>query len=386
MTVTVTNTAATEWGQGIAAPSKLFFATDAGANGGVHAPVINYSNNAVTIDATTSGGLISPWGDANFSPVTGQGDVIKGATTPVGFNATLGTNSLGAGGFLVGDVLGGSLGNDAITSQSTAQPDYIVTGGGSDTVNLAAGHSAEDHVAFYAGNGNQNIGTAYAVASVATAISEAVGVLEFVNPGYWGVAAGGSSQNIDTLFATGTGTSASNSTINGFNPTQDVIDFSTKAWGTGALVNGLTAVTGGALIHVGAGLSSATGTAVNAVQVAPGGTITGTAATPNDLIILSQGSFLNANAVASALNSTGYNIFHPAAVGGTDYDFLLAYQGIDGNAHLADLHFLGNGPSTHTGGALAGQDANVSVSDVATLVGVNLTQLANNPAHVHIVS
>ena len=314
------------------------------------------------------------------------GDVIKGATTPVGLTRPW-ASSLGAGSFVLGDVLGGSLGNDAITSQSTAQPDYLVTGGGSDTINLAAGHSAADHVAFYAGNGNQNTGAAYAVASVATAISEAVGGSEFVNPGYWGVAAGGSSQNIDTLFATGHGyeCGSDNSTINGFNPTQDVLDFSAKAWGTGALVNGLTADTGGALIHVGAGLSSATGTAVNAVQVAPGGTIAGTAGTPNDLIILSQGSFLNANAVASALASTGYNITHSAAAAGTDYDFLLAYQGIDGNAHLADLHFLGDGASTHTGGA-AGQDANVSVSDVATLVGVNLTQLANNAGHVHIVT
>ena len=85
------------------------------------------------------------------------------------------------------------------------------------------------------------------------------------------------------------------------------------------------------------------------MQVAPGGTIAGTADAPTDLIILSQGSFLNANAVASALAGGSYNITHSTATAGTNYDFLLAYQGIDGNAHLADLHFLGTGGSTHTG-------------------------------------
>ena len=63
LTIIDTNTAATEFGQGLAG-SLLSFKTDAGANGGKHAPTIAYSTNAVTIDATTSGGLISPWGDA----------------------------------------------------------------------------------------------------------------------------------------------------------------------------------------------------------------------------------------------------------------------------------------------------------------------------------
>ena len=113
----------------------------------------------------------------------------------------MGYQTGGAASFVLGDVLGGSIGNDTITSQSTAQPDYIVTSGGSDTINLAAGHSAVDHVAFYAGNGNVNAGGAYAVGSVATAISEAVAsAVEFVNPGWWGVAAGGASQNINALF------------------------------------------------------------------------------------------------------------------------------------------------------------------------------------------
>ena len=120
-------------------------------------------------------------------------------------------------------------------------------------------------------------------------------------------------------------------------------------------------------------LSAATGTAVNAVAVAPGGTIVGTAAAPADLIVLSRVASSTATQWQTALAGGGYNITHSAAVAATNYDFLLAYQGQDGNAHLADLHILGaGGASTHTGTG-AGQDANVNVSDIATLVGVNLT-------------
>ena len=55
-------------GQGLAG-SLLFFQNDAGTSlGGKFAPFVNYSNNAMKIDATASGGLISPWGDANFVP------------------------------------------------------------------------------------------------------------------------------------------------------------------------------------------------------------------------------------------------------------------------------------------------------------------------------
>ena len=126
-----------------------------------------------------------------------------------------------------------------------------------------------------------------------------------------------------------------------------------------------------------AGDASPTGTPVIAVPVAPGGTIAGTGA---NLIELSQGSFLNANAVAAALANGSYNIFHSKAAAGTDYDFLIAYQGLDGNAHIADLHILG-GPAARP---LRRTDANVIVSDMVTLVGVSLPQL--NIGHVHLVT
>mgnify|MGYP005810060649 CR=1 FL=1 len=377
LTVTIDNTGATLFEEGIAG-TVLNFATDAGANGGVHAPFIAYADNAVTIDASASGGFLTAFGDANFikaiTVAGSQGDTITGAATPVGLDV--------GGGNIVGDAFGGSIGNDILTSKNAGGlSDFIFTEGGSDLITLAAGHTGVDHVAFYAGNGFATAPGAVAISSVATSISEAFGGFEFANPGMWGIAAGGSSQAIDTLLPTnGTGTSADNSTINNFAMAQDVLDFSGQAWGSGALVLGLTADTAGGLKNVGvAGDTSATGTAVIAREVAPGGSIAGTGA---DMIILSQGSFLNANAVAGALANGSYTINHSVLALGTESDFLVAYQGLDGNAHIADLHVQG----TLLGSTNTFTDTNVHVSDMATLVGVSLPTLAANAGHIHLVT
>jgi len=392
LSVIITNTAATEWGQGQAG-ILLNFVTDAGANGGKHAPAISYSNNAVLIDASASGGLISPWGDANFVPgatvALSTGDTITGAANPVGYQ-TAGPGAFNPGNLVLGNVLAGSIGNDTLTSKSLNLPDYIVTEGGADKVTLAASHTGADHVGFYAANGNVNgVGAdlgKYAVGSVATAISEIVGGLDFVNPGWWGVAAGGSSNNINVLFADGQGTSLDNSTLNNFVATQDFLDFSGQAWGgaNAGFVRGLTADFGpGGLFNVataGFDLTSATGTAVNAVQVASGGSIVGSLATPNDFIILSEGNFLNASAVAQALASPGGYVVNHSASLAVDYHMLLAYAGTDGFAHIAD-HWFGNPGST-----VLTNDLNVNVSDIVTLAGVNLNQLAANTSHVHLIT
>lgn len=394
LTVTITNTAATEWGQGLAG-SALFFQTDAGANGGKFAPFINYSNNAVTIDASASGGLIDPWGDANFTPAAtvaqSLGDTIIGAANPVGYQTG------GAGSLVLGNVFAGSIGNDILTSKSMNLPDYIITNGGADKITLAAGHTGADHVGFYAAAGNVNVGGNYAVGSVTGAITEGgAGSFEFANPGWWGIAAGGSSTRIDdgggagTLFpspplkagpiaAIGGGTSDDNSTLTNYNPTQDFLDFSVKAWSTAGLIGfGLTQDTGAGLANA-APAATLTGSPVIAVQVGPGGTIAGTGA---DFIVLNNGNFLGAAAVAQALATT-YGVGHSALGGTVEADFLVAYAGTDNNTHIANLHLAGGvGASTSTTTDF------VTASDMVTLVGVNLNQFtaANAITHVHLVS
>jgi len=270
---------------------------------------------------------------------------------------------------------------DAGTSTPLPQPTTAVTTAAASTTAAANG------------NANATVGGVpqYAVASVATAISEAVGNLEFVNPGWWGIAAGGSSQYINTLLADGKGVSTDQSTLNNFSTALDFLDFSTSAWGAGAQVNGLSFDNGAAIGHVAGGLSSATGTAVNAVQVGNGGTMAGTGPNPADFFILSEGNFLNAQSVATALAAGTYVINHSTDVAGTDYDVLIAYQGTDGNAHIADMHWLGAGNTTIAG------SFQVQVSDIVNLVGVSINQLAgsvsatgatgpNTAGHVHIIT
>ena len=378
LAITIINTRATALQGDVTAGTLLNFITDAGDNGGVFAPSIGYSTNAMTIDASASGGLIMLGGDANFVPgasvALSTGDTIIGAENPVGYQTG------GAGSLVLGNVLVGSIGNDIIISKSLTLPDYIITEGGADKITLAAGHTGADHVGFYAAAGNVNVGGKYAVGSVTGAISEGgVALFEFANPGWWGIPAGGSSAKIETLLANGTGTSADNSTLTNFVPTQDFLDFSVKAWNTGTFVLGLIQDFG-ALANAAPG-ASGTGTAVHAVQVGPGGSIVGTAATPTNFIILSQGIFLDANAVASALH-VGYNIIHSSLGATVEADFLVAYAGTDGNAHIADLHLAGGAGGTTT----TFTDSHVYASDIVTLVGVSLNQLAANISHVHLVS
>lgn len=394
LSVTITNTAATEWGQGLAG-SLLQFQTD----NGIHyasvppglvgfAPVISYSNNAVLIDASASGGLISPWGDANFqlgaTPALSIGDTIIGAANPVGYQTG------GVGSLVLGDVLVGSLGNDNITSKSMVLPDYIITEGGADKITLAAGHTGADHVGFYAAAGNVNVAGNYAVGSVTGAITEGgAGAFEFANPGWWGLGTAAPSTRIDdgggvglfpgVAIGTGGGTSADNSTLTNYNPTQDFLDFSVKAWSTAGLIGfGLTQDTVAGLANA-APAASLTGLPVigPAAGVGPGGNIT---ATGTDFILLNNGNFIGAAAVAQALSTT-YGITHSALGFQVEADFLLAYAGTDGNAHIANLHL---------GGAVAASTSTttdfVTASDMVTLVGVTINQLLANQTHVHLVS
>ena len=150
-------------------------------------------------------------GDANFDHVTSAGNVITGAANPVGINI---------GAVTIGNIIGGSIGNDIITSKSLTLPDYIFTDGGGDKITLAAGHTGADHVAFYAvSNVTFPTDGDIVLSSVANAISESFppvvqavnaaqpaaepAVFQFVNPGWWGVAAGGSSNDILASSPTG---------------------------------------------------------------------------------------------------------------------------------------------------------------------------------------
>ena len=160
---------------------------------------------------------------------------------------------------------------------------------------------------------------------------------------------------------------------------QDVLDFSVHAWSTAGLIGTGLTQDGGALATVTGAQVSATGTAVNAALVSPGQSIVNAAA-PTDFIVLTTG--------ASWMLLRWLRLWQPrltvlthSALGATaEADFLLAYQGLDGNAHIANLHLAGGAGVSSTTTDL------VTASDMVSLVGVSLAQLATNTGSVHLIS
>jgi len=186
--------------------SPLAFASpgDAGI-GSVH----GYSTNAVFIDASKSGGLIMNEGDAN-APNANSVNTIIGSTT-------------------AGNVLGGSIGKDVFTASNNA-PNTIYTGGGADTVNLLAGHTASNHIGIYVGVNNENvtgpIQPGQAVLGQASSITTATGDVPRI--GMWGLKVGDTPTGhtgggVYNGLADGTGTSGTMAVVNGFVPSTPAI-------------------------------------------------------------------------------------------------------------------------------------------------------------------
>ena len=153
-----------------AATAGPLFATPPGDDAGD--PLTN-STNARLIDASKSGGLIMEGGDANFvtsATVAGsQGDVIIGSAT-------------------AGNVLAGSIGNDAFTSNTSLVADTIVTSNGGDTISLTAGHTASNSLDMY--SGFSTVGVAPGVAEIVR-FASITSATDHAQLGTWGLPTGG---------------------------------------------------------------------------------------------------------------------------------------------------------------------------------------------------
>ena len=188
------------------------------ANQPAGASTFQASTNAMSIDATNSGGIIMIAGDANFTVSTtvpgSVGDIFKGSTT-------------------AGDVFGGSLGNDTFTLQQGTAPEQIYTGGGADTVNLFAGHTAIDNIDIYAGFTTPGV-TPAGGATGAVEIPRFASIVtnkDIPDIGWWGNATGaaiptGYAGTVYDGLAANTGISTDLTTVNSFVPKQDILNFS----------------------------------------------------------------------------------------------------------------------------------------------------------------
>jgi hypothetical protein len=352
---------------------------DTAGGSGTGNPLSN-STNAATINASTSGGLIMEAGDANFTTsatVAGStGDVITGAS---GF----------------GNVLGGSIGNDTITGTSSlSAPDTIYTGGGADTIRLAAGHTAVDHIGLYASFETPGIIGGGTEVPRNFSITDAADVPQL---GWWGQATGGTatgySGSVYAGLAPNTGTSLDQTVVANFVPgpsaaPQDILDFAafsgpnhSSIWGAGS-TNG-----NGGLSHglVNGDLTTTTTGITSPLlqQINPGNTALAPTAA-GQVFELTAGTFANANAVAAALHSSYQVKFTVGgALGANDSEHLLmAYQDFSGNTHIVDVAL------TRTAALAAGAtetttDAAVTVhaSDIVQLTGVALLSLHTGNIH-----
>jgi hypothetical protein len=339
MTLTVTDTGVVTL-DGATAAGLLDFASVATAT------IVPYSVNANTITATNSGGLIMTAGDATFTGATGTtGDMINGSTT-------------------AGNVLGGSLGNDTIVGTlSLAAPDTIYTNGGADTITLATGHTAVDHIGLYVGATTAGVTPGAVEDGLGSSIVQAGDIAQ---PGFWGQAPLAAPAVVATT-AAGAPFTSDASTVGGFVPSTtthqgDVIDLSVGAW-SGLLLN----------VSTGAALA---GTAAGTAATFTSPTATGTAVATAGEVLVVAGFTGTAATLAPTLASAAGAISGITVPVGFDH-FIVAYQGTTG-VTVADLDIHATAASASTATSAT---QTLALSDMVTLPGVTLPHLLANDVH-----
>jgi hypothetical protein len=343
-----------------------------------------FGTNALTIDASNSGGLIMPAGDANYSVNNNSfGDSFIGSTT-------------------AGNVLGGSIGNDSFSINNNS-PNTIYTDGGGDTIDLlSVGHTAVTHIEFYAGYPTMGISPGGVEIPTDQSITENNDMAQI---GWWGIPTSGTEAGyVGDSYAglpAQTGTSADATIIFNFNanPGGDILDFGASAdtlgthhaiWGAGG-ANGLGGVDHGLVNGDFQPFVVPTGgTDANAVILPPTSNGPGIAnlfylATFNANDQLVPIPFTGPTDVAQALHDPSrypVDFFFAGLPPGDSAHMLIVYQDSLGNTRIADLALA------NTSAVIQTSTTNLveHVSDMAILLGVPLTELAHQfPSNVRYV-
>jgi hypothetical protein len=252
----------------------------------------------------------------------------------------------------------------------------IWTDGGADTINLAA-PGARDNI-FVAGNG-------FAPNTLADSITDGN---DTAQAGFWGASSGPataiSTPGAGGLFANQAsgGTSAGMSVVSDFEmvngrATADTVNFSIGAWGSGG-TNAATGTDHG-LVTAGGG-AVATGSNAVAEFANPGAIFNGN----DSLIVLQQGTFANAGAVASALSNGSYNLVLANALAQNDNEHILVgYNDTAGSLRIADMDLTNYAVAAGTANI---QQMTVDVSDMVQLMGVTAASLAATTSSVHFIA
>lgn len=308
---------------------------------------------------SAAGGLIMTVGAQNLSygltPLTSTGAIIVGSAN-------------------AGNVLGGSIGNDTfVGAQVLSIADSYFTGGGADSINLAAGRVIGSAIGLYASNTSSDLIAPVPGSSVSALAGSVVSATDVPQLGWWGQGSGkfgGPVSDEHTNTGLGTGTSASMTRVLQFESGTDLaeidrLDFSLTAY-SGLLRDVSPASGSGAGTADGPGL----GAAVFSNVLLPGSTVT--VADANVLVFSNSVQFADAQALAQSLANAATDIGFGSLQTHDLNHYLVLYEDTTGHARIADLNIQSVTDFSSTE-LIAGMT--LSVSDVVQLVGVSVDQV-----------
>lgn len=297
-----------------------------------------------------SGGLIMPVGAPNFTY----------STSVIG---SIGSMIVGSD--AVGNVLGGSIGNDIfVGTSSKIEGDTIYTGGGGDMMVLGTDRIASTRIEFFAGNSTSNLIPTLPGSAQTAVAGSVVSSDDTPQLGWWGQATGqrgGAVSNVFTNLGFGTGTSQDVTTIHNFDiggvgDPGDSIDFSLSAYSS--LLRDLTPGDGG----------PALGDAILSNAVLLGGNLT----VSNADVIVMDGSqtFANAAELSAALASSSTALHFSNMQTNVFNHYLIAYQDTGGYTRIADMNI-----HSDTAFSSTNQGDTLALSDIVRIGSVGVSDL-----------
>ena len=283
------------------------------------------------------------------------------------------TGSMVVGSQAVGNVLGGSIGNDIfLGTSSTTEGDTIFTGGGFDMMVLSPNRIASTRIELFAANSTSDHIQPLPGTPQTAIAGSVVSIDDVPQLGWWGQATGqrgGPVSNTFTNLGFGTGTSLDFTTIHNFdvggigNP-GDSIDLSLSAYSH--LLRDVTSGNGGPQL----------GDAIFSNAVMLGGTITVSDA--NVIVMDGSQTFANAADLASSLAAANTAIHFATQQTNLYNHYLIAYQDTGGYTRIADMNI-----HSDTAFSATNQGDTLALSDLVRIGETTIDQL--NPGNIQFV-
>ena len=320
-------------------------------------PVNSYGGTIDQSFLSATAGLLMPVGAPNFAygltPETSTGSIVVGSAT-------------------AGNVLGGSIGNDVFQGVQIAnRTDTFFTGGGADTIILAAGRGVGSHIGLYASNMTSDPSQAQPGTAVPSLRGSIVDANDTPQLGWWGQGSGklgGPVSDAMTNAGSGTGVSSSMSRVYNFESGTDFLQVDRINISQRAFSDLIRDVTPGSGPTFGAANFS------NLLN--PGDTVTVTDA--NVLVFSNARTYADASELAGVLANDITDVSFGSFQSNTFNHYIVAYQDNSGSTRIADMNIQSQTPFDNTA-VHAGKT--MAISDMVQLVDVSIDQLYAGNIH-----